>query len=230
MSSYLRQFRTLLGRNETARSLFLIGIIILAVVGTWGGLRLALSTPYPVLVVVSPSMVPTLQVGDLIVIRGQDPSTIKAGSAPVGSIIVFRPPCCSPGLNDPNYLVVHRVIGLHPGNQNFDTRGDNNGGNNDPWDSIGVPPSNIVGVYQTTVPVPYLGSSILAVRSFMYDDQTGQPRPQGIAVIVTLIILLLALETLWPSSKKKEGSPPESASQSPAGQLGEPEPQTRNPT
>jgi hypothetical protein len=47
-----------------------------------------------------------------------------------------------------------------------------------------VPASQVVGVYQSTVPIPYLGNAILGIRNFMYDDATGQPRPEGIIVIV----------------------------------------------
>ncbi len=209
MSSHIRRFRAFLSKNETAKGLFLVGVVLLGALAVWGGIRLALNTEYPVLVVSSGSMIPTLQVGDLIVIRGQDPNSINAGLPPVGSIIVFRPPCCSPSVNDPNYLVVHRVIRLHPTSlgTNFDTRGDNNGGADDPWDSAGgVPPAKIVGVYQYTIPIPYLGSAILSLRSFMYDENTGQPRPQGLAIIVALIVALFAFEVIEPN--KKKSSPP----------------------
>jgi len=158
----------------------------------------------------------TLAIGDLIVIRGQDPSTITptcgdkdCTSSPTGTIIVFRPP--APYSNDPNFLVVHRVVAEQQTGQSYSffTRGDSNSGScycrnaNDPWDSTGgVPAANVVGVYQYTVPIPYLGSAILSIRSFMYNDQTGQPRPEGLAVIVLLILALFAFEIIEPSGKK----------------------------
>ncbi len=160
----------------------------------------------------------TLAIGDLIVIRGQDPSTIvpsnvtSPGIEPNGSIIVFRPP--APWSTDPNYLVVHRVVAKRQNSQGyfFDSRGDANGNacncvnGDDPWDSSkggpGIPASNIVGVFQYTIPIPYLGSSILYIRAFMYNDQTGQPRPEGLAVIVLLIVALFAFEIIEPSKKK----------------------------
>src|SRR5712692_10894583 len=98
MSSYIKRFGAFLKKNEAAKGLLLVGIVLLAAVSIWAGIRLALSTEYPVLVVSSPSMVPTLLVGDLIVIRGEPASTIVAGPPPIGSIIVFRPLCCSPGV------------------------------------------------------------------------------------------------------------------------------------
>jgi signal peptidase I len=170
---------------------------------------LALSTEYPVLVVSSGSMCPptncVLPIGSLIVIRGQDPSTIVAAPPPSGSIIVFRPYVC-----EPDYLVVHRVINevKDSNGYSFVTKGDNNGGS-DSWDArcgtalTMISSSQVVGVYQGMVPVPYLGSAILGIRSFMYDDTTGQPRPEGILVIVILIVALFAFEVIEPSKKPK---------------------------
>ncbi len=237
MSSYIRRFWSYLGRNETAKGLFLVGVVLLGAVGIWAGVRVGLNTEFPVLVVSSGSMCQhltnpalnqcTLAIGDLIVIRGQDPSTIVptctggnygCTGAPTGTIIVFRPP--APFSNDPNFLVVHRVVAEVKNGQsyNFFTRGDSNGlscycsSANDPWDSGGgVPAANVVGVYQYTIPIPYLGSAILSIRTFMYNDQTGQPRPEGLAVIVLLILALFAFEIIEPSGKKKK---PASASSS----------------
>jgi len=62
----------------------------------------------------------------------------------------------------------------------------------------------VVGVYQYTIPIPYLGSAILSIRGFMYNDQTGQPRPEGLAVIVLLILALFAFEIIEPSGKKNK--------------------------
>src|SRR5438552_4356141 len=194
-------------KNETARGLFLVGIVILGALAVWGGVRLALNTEYPVLVVSSGSMCPptncVLPIGTLIVIRGQDPSTIVAAPPPSGSIIVFRPYVC-----EPDYLVVHRVINevKDSNGYSFQTKGDANSGP-DSWSRCGenltmILVSLVVGVYLGKIPIPYLGSAILDIRSFMYDDTTGQPRPEGIAVIVILIIALFAFEVIEPSKKK----------------------------
>jgi hypothetical protein len=213
LSTYIRKFRSYLKKNETARGLFLVGVVILGAIAVWGGIRLALSTEYPILVVSSSSMCQsdhpelhstacTLAVGALIVIRGEDPATISNET-----IIIFRP-----YLSTPDYLVVHRVVkivspsGSLDGQYDFFTRGDANVyaiGVYDSWSGPGgsVPGSQVVGVYQATIPIPYLGSAILGIRNFMYDDNTGQPKTQGILVIVALIVALFAFEVAEPGKK-----------------------------
>jgi len=216
LSTYIRKFWKFIKKNETARGLLLVGIVILGALAIWGGVRLALNTEYPVLVVSSGSMCPisscVLPIGSLIVIRGQDPSTIIPGPPPFGSIIVFRPYFCNP-----DFLVVHRVIQEVKGasGYSFVTKGDANG-ISDTWNQecgvnlTMISASQVVGVYQYTIPIPYLGSTILDIRNFMYDDATGAPRPEGILVIVVLIIALFAFEVIEPSKKpKSEKSVPE---------------------
>ena len=220
MSSYIRQFRSYLRKNETARGLFLVGIVILGAIAVWGGIRLALNTEYPILVVSSSSMCQsdhpdlhsnacTLAVGALIVIRGEAPATISNGT-----IIIFRP-----FPSTPDYLVVHRVMKIVPqsspdGQYDFFTRGDANPysvGVYDSWSGPGgsVPGSQIVGVYQATIPIPYLGAAILDIRGFMYDDATGRPRTQGILVIVALIVALFAFEVAEPGKKTPPSNVPD---------------------
>jgi len=221
LNSYIRQFRSYLKKNETARGLFLVAIVILGAIAVWGGIRLALSTEYPILVVSSSSMCQsdhpelhstacTLAVGALIVIRGEDPATISNGT-----IIIFRP-----FLSTPDYLVVHRVAKIVPANSSpdgqydFFTRGDANPyavGGYDSWSgpSGSVPGSQIVGVYQFTIPIPYLGAAILDIRGFMYDDATGRPKTQGILVIVALIVALFAFEVAEPGKKTPPSNVPD---------------------
>jgi hypothetical protein len=220
LSAYIKKFRAYLKKNETARGLFLVGIIILGAIAVWGGIRLALNTEYPILVVSSPSMCQshqdpstsdcTLPVGALIVIKGESSNNIQVpptsysgnclvGSCcpgvalnPQGTIIVFYHP------SDPSFLIVHRVFKAQniSGQIYYDTKGDGN--NCDDGDE--VPASNIVGIYQGTIPIPYLGSAILAIRNFMYNS-SGQVNPQGILVILALIVALFAFEVIQPGKK-----------------------------
>ncbi len=162
MSSFIGKFRSYLRKNETARGLFLVGLVILGAIAVWGGIRLALNTEYPILVVSSGSMCP--------------PNNCVL---PVGSLIV-------------KYAFV--------------THGDANplGANEGP-----NPASTLVGVYQSTIPVPYLGSAILEIRKFLYDDSTGQPKLQGILVIIALILALFLFEVAEPGKKKPSSNVPE---------------------
>lgn len=206
MSSYIREFRSYLKKNETARGLFLVGLVIVGAIAVWGGIRVALNTEYPILVVISGSMCApgncVLPVGTLVMIRGEDPSALR-----VGDIVVFRG-----NPSDPNFLIIHRVIILYtpsddpayPGQYAFVTHGDANppGFNEGP-----NPASTLVGVYQSTIPIPYLGSAIIDIRGFMYDDSTGQPTLKGILVIIVLILALFAFEVATPGKKKPSNVP-----------------------
>jgi hypothetical protein len=145
-----------------------------------------------------------LPVGALVVVRGEDP-----GAFNVRDIIVFRG-----SSSDPNYLIIHRIIimytpsndSAYPGQYAFVTHGDANplGFNEGP-----NPASTLVGVYQYTIPIPYLGSAILDIRNFMYDDSTGQPKLQGILVILALIVALFAFEVAEPGKKTPSSNVPE---------------------
>lgn len=218
MSSYIRVFRSYLRKNETARGLFLVGLVIAGAIAVWGGIRLALNTEYPILVVVSGSMCPpsncVLPVGALVVIQGEDPSALR-----VGDIVVFRP-----NPTNPNYLIIHRIIILYtpsndtayPGLYAFVTHGDANppGANEGPNKT-----STLVGVYQSTIPIPFLGSTVLQIRNFMYDDSTGQPTLSGILVIVALILALFAFEAVTPGKKKPSNVPEKTDSPVPSTNL-----------
>jgi hypothetical protein len=87
----------------------------------------------------------------------------------------------------------------------YDTKGDSNSCAD--GDQIGA--SDILGLYQGTIPIPYLGSAILDIRNFMYDDNTGQPKTQGILVIVALIVALFAFEVAEPGKKTPSSSVPD---------------------
>ena len=214
MSYYFRRFREFLRAHETVKSLLLIAVIILSALAFWGGLRLSLNTEYPMLVVSSGSMCPSpncvLPVGALIVIHGQDLSQVG-----LASIIVFRP-----YPSEADYLVIHRVITVftpnngsaYPGQFAFWTHGDANPDGHDQWSKPNlneqIPGPSLVGVYQFTIPIPYLGSAILSIRSFLYGDSCDLQSnchltSQGFLVIIGLVGILLLFEILEPSNKPR---------------------------
>lgn len=162
-------------KNPTVRVLILIAILFAATYGGVEVMRLALHTDSPLMVVSSGSMVPVLNVGDIIIVRGVDPQTVT-----VGTIIIFHSPY------EYDMPIVHRVIAVlnDGGSLFFETKGDHNG----VQDGWRVPAENLMGAY--VMKIPYIGLISLELRG-----------PLGI----TLIILLVALIVLVEYSESKSG-------------------------
>ena len=176
--------------NEVAKLIMLAVLVISMSYGGWAALRLALATEHPVLVVVSGSMVPTLNVGDIIFIKGVPEEKIENRT-----IIVFHSP--SPGQYDT--LVVHRVVQKidKSGTVYFKTRGDFNR-YTDSWE---VPKDYVVGAFSARI--PYVGVVVMKLRE-----------PAGTAFIIVLIILLIGYEAYSSGSKKKASKSREEPNQS----------------
>ncbi len=164
VSKAIRFFR----RNSTARVLLIILILFAATYGSVEIMRLVLRTESPLMVVSSESMVPTLNVGDIILVRGFDPNAVT-----VGTIIIFHSP------NDWDMPIVHRVIAVdnQGGSIFFRTQGDHNGAP-DVWM---VPSDNLIGVY--VAKIPYVGILSLQLRG-----------PVGITLIILLVALIVTIE------------------------------------
>jgi len=158
----------LIRKNPTARVILIIIVLFAATYGSVEILRIGLRTESPLMVVSSESMVPTLNVGDIILVRG-----IDAHEVTVGTIIIFRSP------NNFDMPIVHRVIQIdNEGNAIFfRTKGDHNPGP-DGWR---VPAENLMGMY--VAKIPYVGLLSLQLRG-----------PLGITLIVLLVALIIAIE------------------------------------
>jgi signal peptidase len=156
-------------KNPIARVAILVGLVFLITYGGMAVARIVMKTESPIMVVPSTSMVPTLNVGDIVIVRGVDPNTIT-----VGTIIIFRSPSGS-------IDIIHRVIGIvKVGNTlYFQTKGDHNA-SPDPW-SPGVPENNVKGVLVTKI--SYIGYVTLALQG-----------PLGIILIAFLIFLMVIFE------------------------------------
>ncbi|ASJ11478.1 signal peptidase I [Thermococcus thioreducens] len=96
------------------------------------------------LVVLSGSMQPLFNPGDMVVIEIVDPSTVG-----IGDVIAFHPP----DAKDEKTLVTHRVVDVvtNGSHRYFQTKGDNN----EDLDPFLVPPENVVG--RAVFSIPYLG-------------------------------------------------------------------------
>ena len=107
-------------RSDTAKTGFILLIIVCGTLGGYGLFMVAMGTTTPLVVVTSESMVPTLQIGDLLVLRGMPEDQIQ-----VGHIIVFKDTETYLHTDNP---IVHRIIDIREvdGELQFYTQGDAN--------------------------------------------------------------------------------------------------------
>lgn len=175
----MKQSRLL--KSEFVKTAILLLIVVISVAGFWLALRAALRTEYPLHAVIGPSMIPTLQHGDLLLVKGVNAREIKAEPAPEGDIIVFYRPV------PPQDPIVHRAIDkrLENGIWYFKTKGDNNPGP-DGWE---VPEDYVIG--KVVGRVPLLGYFKIFLGT-----------PGGMAVIIVLILILLFMDYI--PFKRKE--------------------------
>jgi signal peptidase len=173
-STFAKTVRAL--KNPTVRVLILIVLLFVATYGGVEVMRLMLHTESPLMVVSSGSMVPVLNVGDIIIVRGINPRVVT-----VGTIIIFHSPY------EYDMPIVHRVIAVvnDSGTLFFETKGDHNGVQ-DGWQ---VPASNIMGVY--VAKIPYIGLVSLELRG-----------PLGVTLIVLLVALIVFVEYSESKSQK----------------------------
>lgn len=175
----MSKFTGIIKRHEWIKLLILAVVLISASNLAWFGLRVALNAEHPILVVVSGSMVPTLNAGDIIAVHGSQPEDIS-----VGTIIVFHSP------RDYDTLIVHRVIEKVDYNDGigFKTKGDFNLFA-DTWI---VPSDYVIGTYIGRV--PYIGLVVMKLKE-----------PVGMSFIIFIIAVLLIME-IMESRKKKSSS------------------------
>lgn len=128
--------------KETGDSiLYVLGGMILAFI-VYHVIGFALHTPDPIVTVVSCSMLPTIDKGDLLIVKGVSFDEIQAGRLN-GTIIVYRHPF-------DGRLIVHRVYKKFE-DGTLQTWGDNNPAPDD-WR---VSMENVVG--KVVIRIPYAG-------------------------------------------------------------------------
>lgn len=175
------------------KTILLIAVVFGSIVVFWFGVRVALGTEYPLLTVASASMVPTLNVGDLIVVHGiSDVSELKAAPEPEGDIIVFWSPRVE------GELIVHRAINKTVGPDDLwyiKTQGDNNSVPDiwtgpDTWNNM-ISENLLVG--KVVGRAQWLGYIPLYIRT-----------PIGMVLLIVLILIIIFAEYIPISSKKQE--------------------------
>jgi signal peptidase I len=154
---------------------------VLIIVVIIGGAQLVVGSALgssPVYVVVSKSMVPTLQIGDLVITE-----KVPFSSIHVGQVIVYAKPDSFGQCN--GETIVHRVVAIT--SQGLTTQGDDRLTNPspDPWSPI--PAACVKGV--VVLAIPYLGLVSMAI-----------PYPWNYA-LVGLILVFAFLSELRPSEE-----------------------------
>jgi len=154
--------------DERIKELLKYGLTFIILIGVFVGgnyvLQGVLGTEYPMMVVVSQSMVPTLGVGNFIFVGEiTNMSAVVAAPYPEGEIIVFRHP------QNPNEYIVHRAVKMVELNQEvaFYTRGDNNTYTiHYPYDGWGaVPAEDVLG--RVVARAPILGYFSLFIKTML---------------------------------------------------------------
>ena len=155
-----------------------IAIVAIAVIVIWIGLQAAFGTQNPFYVVASGSMIPALEVYDIIVIQGHEPFE----EVQVGDIIVFDRP------SDHNRVIVHRVESiLSEDPLTVRTQGDAN-------------PSFIRGTDYPITEEEYIGKVAYIIPQVGYITQILKPPMNYIIIAIVIGIMIIKQFT----GKKKE--------------------------
>ncbi|MHA1721436.1 MAG: signal peptidase I [Promethearchaeota archaeon] len=178
-----------ISKKQKKEAILALLMIAVAVGGTFaflGILRLSLHTDNPLVVVTSESMVPTINVGDILVIEGKDPADIKNGT-----IILYD----SRGLWPNRYVeepIVHRVVNKYLNDTDnkwyFITKGDNNDDTDPPDGPFGteipIPEERVIGI--VTMIIPKIGK----VKIWM-DDIPGLSTIFLVGLSIALVISII---------------------------------------
>ena len=171
-----------LWKNEYFQTAITVILLLAFVFGFWYVTQTVLRTGYPALAVASTSMLPTLNVGDLIIVQGVPPEQINANYL-TGDIVVFT--------DAKGDLIVHRAVKVEniSGEYWFTTKGDNVPGSKDqfsPW-----PASRLVG--KVVGRIPWIGNFALLMHS-----------QQNIYLFTVVIIILIVIILFFPFEAGKE--------------------------
>lgn len=165
-----------LWKNEYFQTAVTVTLILIVVFGLYFGAQAALGSEYPALAVASGSMLPTLNIGDLIIVQKIDPAQIRYNKLN-GDILVFKNP------QRTGELIVHRAVNVVSAGNYYmiTTAGDAVGTEKDqysPWNS-----SLLVG--KVVARIPAIGNLPL----FLHSEKNMYIL--FLALIVILIILML---------------------------------------
>ncbi len=153
-------------------------IVAVGVLVIWIGLQAAFGTQNPFYVVASGSMIPVLEVYDVLVVQGHEPFEEIA----IGDIIVFNRP------SDHNRVIVHRVVSIIDDNpKTIRTQGDAN-------------PASIPGTDFPITEEEYIGKVAYVLPQVGYVTQLLKPPINYI--IIAIVVGVMIIKQF--SKKKKE--------------------------
>jgi signal peptidase len=158
-------------------------IVAVGVAAIWIGLQVVFGTQNPFYVVSSGSMIPVLQVYDVLVVNGNEPfENIK-----VGDIIVFNRP------NGHDRVIVHRVESIlddRPESKTIRTKGDAN-------------PISIPGTDYPITKEEYIGKVFYTVPQIGYVTRILAP-PINYIIIAVIIGIMIVKQYSGKAKEKKE--------------------------
>ena len=171
-------------QKPVVKALINIGVIILGMVVIYFGFTFALGTNTPFYVVSSGSMVPSLTIGDIIIVNGG----IDFDEINAGDIIVF---------NEPKYgskVIVHRVKEIHEAStRQIITKGDHNFA---PDDWVVTSEDFLGGVIFTIPRVGYLTTALAPPMNYL------------LIMMVVITIFILEIRGARPESEESQESTP----------------------
>jgi signal peptidase len=153
-----------------------IAIVAIGVAIVWLGLRVAFGTNNPFYVVSSGSMVPTLNINDVLIVKDGavgNGSTNSFNSLKVGDIIVFHRPAGQ------ERIIVHRVAEIYnnfEGDRIIRTKGDAN-------------PSSIPGVDYPIRTQQYIGKVAYVIPGIGLMTKIISPPVNYVIIVVILAVL-----------------------------------------
>ncbi|MFB5626751.1 MAG: signal peptidase I [Nitrosarchaeum sp.] len=144
-------------------------IVAIGVIAIWIGLQIAFGTQNPFYVVASGSMIPVLEVYDVLIVQGHEPFE----DIEVGDIIVFNRPVGH------DRVIVHRVASIIDDDpKTIRTKGDAN-------------PSSIPGTDFPITKEEYIGKVAYVIPQVGYVTQLLKP-PINYVIIVVVVGIMIA--------------------------------------
>ena len=159
------------------KDIIIVGVGVLVI---WIGLQVAFGTQNPFYVVASGSMIPVLEVYDVLIVQGHEPFE----DIEVGDIIVFNRP------SDHNRVIVHRVASIiQEDPKTIRTQGDAN-------------PASIPGTDFPITEEEYIGKVAYTLPQVGYVTQLLKP-PINYVIIAVVIGIMIVKQILKKKSEKE---------------------------